>query len=343
MAEDMMKKIIYGLLAFFALLSCEDDRTTEHITKIYFKNEGIFEIEPTDTLELVPKILYDHKSRYSWKVDGVEVCDTLKYQFIPKTMKDYTLSFSVQNSNGADTSSIFIIVRELVDFQEMDNVTYKSKAQQLIMHSDDISEKPEGENAEETAEAVYEEYLSSRGHRFSNKYVSDTVFWGGFAFSSRTDVQNLATEESIGCAFITQKQSSAQYLVATNAFDGPYVEFKEKYIVRSLDISNDNYCTVLSKFGIENIISEFKHKDYFKVRIYGVVDNKTKTLTSKYVEHTLIDCDFDGPAMYFRQNEWETLDLRELGMVEGLYLDLMTSAKEFPLLCCIDNIKLQKE
>lgn len=325
----MMKKFIYSVLTALTLISCGEESTDDYQPKIYFKNEGVIEIGIDEEIELYPKIVYDDEktSKYIWTLDGEVISDKLKYNFTPEKMKDYTLSFEVHNKYGSDTSIVNIIVRELLDFTEIDNVTTKSKAKELIMHADEI-----------------EDYcIKVKEHRFLNNYIADTLFWGGFAYSSRTDIQNLATEQSIGCAFVTQGTTSAPYLVATNINGEPYIEFKEKYIAKSIDIANDNYCTVLSKFGIENVISEFKKGNYLKVRIYGVTDNASKALTSNYVEHTLIDCDFDGPAMYFRQNSWETLNLRELGMVEGLYIDLVSNVEDFPLLCCIDNIKLQKE
>lgn len=316
-----MKKTILGIITALLAIGCHDEDKMVPNPKIYFENDGKYEIGIEDKLLLSPKIIYDRNSTYKWIREGEEVSTKLEYEFVPETQKDYSLRFEVANAFGADTFDISVIVRELIDFSNIDNATINEKASELVMiPNEEVN------------------YLSINGHQFYNTVNSDTTFWGGFAYSSKTSVQNRSDRSVLGCAFIASDQNNARYAAVSGAAD-PVILFKEKYIVRSLDIANENFLAVLSKFGSE-AYPLYDKGDYLKVRIYGVIDD---AFTAKYVEHTLIDCDFDNKAKYFRQNVWETLDLRELGMVDGLFIHILSSVDTYPLLCCIDNIKLQKE
>lgn len=316
-----MKKTILGIIASLIVLSCVDEDKMVPGPKIYFSNDGKYEVGIDTVLVLSPKIIYDKNSAYKWTRDGEEICGSLEYEFKPETLKDYSLRFEVDNAFGGDTFDVSVIVREMIDFTKIDNVDIKKNASELVMVPN-----------EET------NYLLINGHRFYNAVNTDTTVWGGFAYSSKTSVQNRSDKAALGCAFIAADQKSAQYM-AVSGFADPVILFREQFVVRSLDIANENFVAVLSKFGSE-AYPLYDQGDYLKVRIYGIIDD---AFTSKYLEHTLIDCDFDNKAKYYRQNVWETIDLRGLGMVDGLYIQILSSIENYPLFCCIDNIRLQKE
>ncbi|MDO4461840.1 MAG: DUF4465 domain-containing protein [Bacteroidia bacterium] len=321
-----MKRFIYSILIGLLTISCENGEFEALAPEIFFKDKGQYEITLSDTLKLNPKITYDQGSTYTWR-DGEEiVSDSICYVFVPKELKDYQLYFEVRNSRGSDIDTINIMVREYYDFSEFDNMKVNSSAKVLVMHPDSLQD----------------DYFKMEGHKLAYHYIADTLLWGGYAYSSR--ISSTSSTQSYGCAYTATQPSKSQYMVVNDMYVEPDIIFKEKYLPRSIEVANDECSVYLSKFGSEELnYTEFRQGDYMKVKIYGIIDAETGRCTQNSVEYKMIDCDFDGPAKYYRLNEWQSLDLRELGEVEGLRIKIESTVTQYPMLCCIDNLRLQKE
>lgn len=321
-----MNRFIYSILIVLLAASCGPDDIDILKPEIHFKDNGHWEMSIGDTVNLRPKIVYDYDLVYTWKENNVVIAKTKEYTFIPKALKDYKFIFEVSNSRGSDSDTLCIMVREYIDFSKIDNLELKDDVKVLKMHPDNLEDN----------------YFNISDHQFTYEFKNDTTLWGGFAYSSL--IPNANTSLSYGCAYTATKPTKSQYMVVSDLYVEPDIIFKDKYIPRSIDVANDECSIYLSKYGSEALeYPEFKKGDQMKVRIYGITDAKTGTCTSNFVECMMINCDFDGPAKYYRLNEWETMDLRSLGLVEGIRIKIVSSVTEYPLLCCIDNLKLQKE
>ena len=321
-----MKRYILSLcfVEVLLIMSCVDEDVNTPPPTIYFASDAKYEIVMGDTLFLQPRITYDQGSRYEWFVNNLLVGDELNYTFTPKEMTDYNFQFVVTNSYGSDTAEIYVCVRDGIDFSSFDNSKAPSSVRSLKTFPDRL------------------DYFSIRDHLFSNTLNADSTMWGGFAWSCRTSIQTMLTNEAFGCAYITSQEANNNQYVAVSGYSEPIVLFNDEYVVKSIDVANDNFAFLISKFGYSDstlVIAPFTQNDYLLLRIYGI--DKNGELTPSFVEHSLVDCAYDNPAKYFRQTEWVTLSLKQLGRVAGLYFEITSNNEDFPPFCCVDNIKLQ--
>ena len=320
-------------LATAFITSCADENATQQAPKIYFASDGSFEISPDDTLTLEPRIIYDYGCSYQWSDDEGNVLSTdRELSFIPPAMRDYSLIFEVSNSLGSDAYGIDISVLRKTTFGDLDNFTTK-KSSVLVLVPDTLPGA-----------------FRWRDVEFNNVVNSDTTFWAGFAFCNRTTVTNTVSNSAMGTAYATSSSSSSsdKSYMAVNAEQGMgTVKFGRAYTPKSLDVANDNFIYLASKFGYRSIssagdttvVSPVAQGDYYTVVIEGLnTDGSTNGMRKEY---KLIDCDYNNPAKYYRCSAWETLDLTTLGDVYGLKISIETSKSEFPELVCIDNLRLQ--
>lgn len=314
-------------VAFCAPLpACHDDEAKNMPPKIYFASDGNFEIAPGDTLLLEPRILYDYDSRYSWTdADGNLISQERDLLFTTSEMKDYKFLFSIENNAGADTFSISVSVQLRATFDDLDNFQTK-KSSVLALLPDTLPGA-----------------FRWKGLQFANVINADTSMWYGFAFSNKTSTSSTLVASSIGTAYISSSSSSNAYMAVCAPSSIAKILFPRAYSPKSVDVANDNFIYLASKFGFTTtdsaIVSPAAFADYYRVVVDGIGENGMTNGASVSID--LVDCNFDNPAKYLRLTKWSTLDLTELGQVNGLLFRVETSLAGFPPLFCIDNLRLQ--
>ncbi len=316
-----------------AAVSCGDDDAYREAPKIYFASSGTYEISPDDTLGLEPRITYDYGCDYRWTdTEGNTLSTDKEYQFIPPAMKDYKLIFQVSNDLGSDAYEVSISVLLKAGFGDLENFTTK-KTSVLALQPDTLPGA-----------------FRWNGIEFSNAINSDTSMWYGFAFSNKTTVLTTISNSAMGIAYATSSTSSSSdksYMAVHAYSDLATVKFGKAYTPKSIDVANDNFIYLASKFGYISIsqggdtttVSPATKDDYYTAVISGLSENGDVIGTS--VEYKLVDCSFDNPAKYVRSSSWTTLDLSAIGTVYGLRMSVETSMTDFPSLFCIDNLRLQ--
>ncbi len=331
-----MKYFVIIVCAFLCVfLSCNKEEYVTPAPKIYYKNSGKVEVLPLDTIVLSPKITYDYDSEYWWELDGEIVCTDLEYEFIPQTMRDYYFTFSVTNEQGCDTFNIEVSCLKTISCAEFDNFV-KPKKSALYLLPDTL-----------------QNWIVDTIAVFNNQINEDTTAWYGFCFSSFT-TNNTATvsTDDIGKAYINSSSTSSDYMCGNcnNGYCLPMVTFDKDYVVKSLQVANDNFVYQLSRFGAtfylytDTILTDtltipyMNYGDYLTLLISGMDKNNSITGTVRY---NLVDCADTLSTRFTRVTEWETVDLKELGPVYGLYFDYECSRGEYPVYFCLDNIKLQ--
>ena len=329
----MMRKKSLQLLYIFVVtimsVACEsDDKETPGPT-VYFKSDGDYEISLDDTLTLSPKIIYDYGSTYQWTVDGEVVSDQLEYEFVPSNLKDYSLTFTVVNSNGSDSHDVNVSVVKAIDFSSFDNYTLPKKAS-LVM-------KPY------TLEGFIVDDITFSNSVLSTDTASNPTMWSGFAFSSKTSLSSTLSTSVIGCAYSSTTQSA--YMAVSCYSPGANVDFGgNSYSIKSIDLAWDNFPYLVSKFGYTNsdstlVINYATQDEYVKLHIYGLDNNGN--IVSQTVQ-SFLNCEFDNPAKYVRWTSWQTIELAELGSVCGLSFEIESTQDNYPPFFCIDNLKLQE-
>ena len=314
------------LLATALLIGCEDATdTTIPAPTIYFSDSGDYEIGPEDTITLSPKITYDRNSTYCWLSGDTIISTELELDFWSTALTDYTLTFIVDNAQGSDTFVVSVSVVEHMTMSEFLNHTVTStKALTLL---------PDSASDFQTDHVIFRNYIES-----------DTSMW--YSFASCNIVAELTTisTSAIGRAYDTSSSTSNAYLSASLNLIYTYAtaDFDRAYTIKSVDVANDNFAYLTSKYGYtteSTTVSSSSEDDYCRLKFVGLDANGNETRDAVY--HYLIDCRYDNPAKYVRQNGWETVDLKELGTVYGLHIYFESTQNNFPQLFCIDNLKLQ--
>jgi len=331
-------------LAFVALFamplfvaSCESEKVDIPGPTIHFASEGSFEIEPDDTLTIEPKITYDNdKSRkYTWYIDGVPVSDKLNYEFIPAGMKDYKLTFMIENGLGSDTSEVVVSVRKNIDFSTFVNYTFPKKA--TIAYQVDTLEELGG--------FVQKDILFKSTPVWGD---SSVVSCRGFAACSKVSTSTSLTKSTWGTAYVSSASANG-YMSVDCTYEPAIVKFDREYKVKSLKLTNDNAIYLMSKYGAQMVVDSTttevfnyaQQDDYYRVKIYGLDKNGNETGTV-YAED-LVNCEYDNPAKFYRCTDWKAVDLESLGQIYGLKMEVETSSSlaNYPLMFCIDELKVQ--
>ncbi len=314
-----------ALIFTLAFASCKDDGYTTEPPKIYFSSDGVYEIGPTDTLLLEPRIIYDSGSTYQWTdADGNLLSNELNYEFIPSAMKDYNFTFKVSNSLGEDSYDICVSVLINATFSDIENYSTKKTGVLALMP--------------DTLQGAF----ICEGIKFLNDYNADTTMWYGFAFSNIVSTKSTISSSAIGIAYISGSTTANCYMAAYNYADDAIVTFPCAYTPRSVDLANDNFIYLASKFGYMTTdsvtTSPVAQNDFYTVVIEGL--DQDGQVDGSRVEYDLIACNYDNPAKYVRQTAWCTVDLRTLGQVYGLKFSVETST-DYPHLFCLDNLRVQ--
>lgn len=328
-AGKLSRIAMYSL--FISLAAC--GKTDEELppSKLYFANEGYFEVAPGDSMVFRPRITYDVDSRYLWTENGKEVSTEKNYKFVANQMRDFSLHFEVSNNRGSDSSSIHVSVLKHINCSGLLGVKRRAQSGLKLL-----------------PDSLAPDFWADETICFHNQVNADTTQWAGFALGSRTTVQTTANNMARGTAHVTNSGSAANDYFALDANTPelpPTISFARAYTPRSIDIANDNFTYLLCRNGGEAIadgdtiiIRPMTSGDYLTMKIEGIDRNGAAVSA---LEYTLLDYTNGLTSNVFRLDKWATIDLRPLGQVWGLRFRLLCSKSPFTLNACIDNLKLQ--
>ena len=314
------------VITVFTFSSCEYEEKVLPAPQIFLDNEdGIFNIDRSDTLTIIPKITYDYDSKYWWLYDRTKeiILEEKDLEFKDSTYGIYNFTFSVLNSTTSDTVNVQINVYDFIDFEDYKLDTDK-------------------------------EY--SKDGPFDFKYVhfpitansSESTDWQGFSMSSVTKYPGKEKETGQYCVQSVDKNDESEIFSIYKHAEGSdqRILFTDNsasgHRIKSIDVNNAY--EAYYRMYTENLFDKSKDVDYLKLTIYGH-DATAKKTTS--VEHYLANYQFsDGEKeKRFVQSKWATIPLEELGPVHSISFEITASTEitdtNLPLsYFCLDNLKI---
>lgn len=103
-----MKKgfLYFSLCVLFTFVSCSDDDTpTQPLPDVAIENQnGSFQVAQDDTVRLKAKIA--SATEFKWLVDGEKISSDSVFKFVPKEVKDYTITLVAINAGGESLSRV---------------------------------------------------------------------------------------------------------------------------------------------------------------------------------------------------------------------------------------------
>jgi len=97
-------------VGFAVLTSCsKSEKLTGPIISFTIPSEG-FKVEVGKSLPLIPNIVNDEKSSYTWELNGQVVSSLKSFTFTPSKIGSYSLQLKVSNDIGSDSKTIQISV-----------------------------------------------------------------------------------------------------------------------------------------------------------------------------------------------------------------------------------------
>lgn len=184
---------------------------------------------------------------------------------------------------------------------------------------------------------LYREDIASFGSHYS--YDGQWEAWGGFAFSSNKNLENLGFDLTNQFSVYAPTASKFAVGFAFGEWEGPYgnpiIEFSELTSLVSADIANANntyhYCVANSKIGDEGAEEDI----WVNLIVTGYKgDTESAKLTVELAKGTQVLAD------------WKNVNLSALGEVDKLVFSIESNdVGEFglnvPAYFCIDNILLK--
>lgn len=323
-------------MAFVVVLSvvgCVDEKSLIEPPKIYFASEGKYEMAANDTLILKPRVAYDNNSTYEWLVDGKKVSTDLRYKFIPDAMKDYDLTFSVDNEYGSDSYSLTVSVVKKIDFSKYDNYKLRKKTT-LSMEADTMKELG----------GFLVDGLLFKSDILERDTNNVATYYNGFAACNKVNPSTVLTNTIIGCAYVSSTKENGYMSVCNDVGVPAVVMFDRPYTVKSMKMANDNLVFLISRYGLFTIdtvqvCDHVRENDYYRVRVQGL-DQNGNANGSEFA-YDLINCEFSDPSRYYRCSDWVEVKMNSLGAVYGLKMEVECNMENYPLRFCIDDLRLQ--
>jgi hypothetical protein len=100
--------ILIFFIGFAVLTSCsKSDRLSGPIISFVIPSEG-FKVEVGKSLPLIPNVVNDENSSYTWEVNGEVVSSLKSFTFTPSKIGSYSLQLKVSNDIGSDSKTIQI-------------------------------------------------------------------------------------------------------------------------------------------------------------------------------------------------------------------------------------------
>ena len=323
-------RFLYLIIAatILAVSSCQYEEKVLPAPQIFLDNEdGIFDMDRSDTLTIIPKITYDYSYKYWWLYSQSKeiISEKKDLEFKDSTYGSYDFTFSVMNTTTSDTANIRINVYDFIDF-------------------DDFQFDKE------------KEY--SKDGPFDFKYVhfpttvhSSTITdWQGFSMSGVTKYPGKEKETSQLCVqSMDENDESEIFSVYKHAEDADLrILFKDNsttgHHLKSIDVNNTY--EAYHRMYTEKLFDPNNNIDSLKITIYGYNAADKKTALTK--QHYLANYQFSDKEKEkrFVQSKWETINLEKLGAVHSISFEItaskdITTTNNLPLsYFCLDNLKI---
>ena len=181
-----------------------------------------------------------------------------------------------------------------------------------------------------------------------NDYNEEWSSWSGFAISADTDTTTPGFENQYSCIAGTGIESSEAYAVSF-ASPSASISVPSTHVIHSIAVNNSTY-TYLSMLDGDAFAKKFggvtgDDPDYFLLTVKGYYQGELRPDT---VNHYLADFRFEDNSQDFIQNEWTSVDLGSMGLLDSLTFHLSsTDVGQFgmntPAYFCLDNVLLGVE
>ncbi len=324
-----IKSLILVLGASALLFSCANEEKELPISEIYLDipDDG-YEVLVNDTLEISPKITYDYGSTYTWVLDDEIISTNKDYKLIPRELKTYNYTFTVENSRGT-------VSREITA-----QSIYNADLEDLTLDEDTFSIGDIGST-----------FFTSDLINFEvNGDPRETSSFSGFVYSNITGTNTNVLYQLYGAYRTPEDYESDIYAViglsdpessaVITTSDSQNHLFKSMYV----DNTYYNYLAIeqgtdYSKvFGGDNGTDP----DWFKLIITGYDNTGTQ---QGEIEFYLADHTATSNKEDYTIEEWTNVDLKDLGYVSRIEISFSSTDVEngimlTPAYVCIDNIKI---
>ncbi|MBK3519209.1 DUF4465 domain-containing protein [Carboxylicivirga marina] len=312
----------YTLLVFtvcLSLFSCKNEDKVIPAPEIFLQiPDGGFNFD-TDSVRIIePKITYDINSIYAWTENGTLISDDKDYTFENRELGTYEFQFTVLTDSGDDTMDITVHSLDINSFEEFkdfnDNGYYNNPTEGF--HQFKYAQYP----------CEYTEATPDNWNGFAiseNASTSDSSTKGEFSVYGSS-----ADDESDNFTVFKQMEGKANHISFT---DG------QSHVIKTISVNN---CT-RSYIYMQNGFNKKEGKDYFLLSIHGL--DETGTIISGPVDVLLADYRPEATADKYIIEEWQKIDLRQLGSIHQLAFSLSSSRDdeesfELPMYFCLDNL-----
>ena len=181
--------------------------------------------------------------------------------------------------------------------------------------------------------------FSSGNKIFNNTYFKASDSWNGFVYSNVLNIYYYNDESRYAAYADVLKEESGNYAVA-HQYDKLTVDMHEGEELRSVQVANCTY-TALSILNAYGKTKKFGGEsgddpDWLKLSIKGI---GLKGQVTGELEVFLADFRYENNAQDYVLDSWKNVDLRSLGIVKQIELQISSSDKNTPLYFCVDNLK----
>jgi len=321
-------RLLFFISVFFNFIfsSCNFEEKVLPPPQIFLDNEdGIFDMDRSDTLTIIPKITYDYESNHEWVYTKRKeiILKEKDLEFKDSTYGSYNFTFSVTNPTASDRVSVQINVYDIVNFEDF---LFDEK----------------------------KEY--SKEGPFDFKYVQfpikansiEKTDWQGFAMSKVAKYPGKDKETSQYCPQSMNENDTSKIFSVYKHVDNVDLRIlltdnkASGHRIKSIDVNNTY--EAYYRMYTENLFDRKKDTDYLKLVIHGYDAGGLKT---NFIEHYLANYQFSEKEKEkrFVQSKWTTINLEELGPVNSLSFEILSS-KELTdnnlslSYFCLDNLKV---
>jgi len=318
-----MNKLLYILTISLLITACESSEKDIPPPEIFLQMpvEG-FDYHADSTHHTIePKITYDIQGQYTWSENGEPFYHEKVLKFNSNnTLQTYHYNFKVVTAYGEDAMDILVNALHINTFEE--------------------SKKDLNDNGYiNNPAAGYHEFKDYI--RYSVDYdAAQSDQWSGFALSKNTDKSDATIKNEFSVYDVSGAEESEVFSV-----------FKQSETIKHRISFNDNQSHTLKSIMVNNSTLTYKAFDSFDKK--ANVDYMLLTITgynsagaiTQSVDTLLADFRPIKTPNKFIISEWTEVDLKPLGSVQSIELQITSSAdsdpnKTLPKYVCIDNLKI---
>ena len=320
-----MRKYI-SIICLVVILGCESTEKDMPAPKIYFREINM-EKAVGDTVELIPKIIYDYNSSYKWYKNDEELTTERNIMHISTQLGEVIYRFDVETPTGSDSETLSI---------------------KTILHID-FDDFPLEENKYDTGENIENEEFVFDNILLPAKPLPDEM-WEGFAMSNMFSTANNAGIYSAYAPAVKNDIFTMLHLSRSPEMNTINFAGDKNYVVGSISVCNSSYVYNITKQGDEELgIRRFEaigaqHSgDLLTVSFYGYNSNDIPT---GVVSFPLADYRFENKSRNYIVDKFTEVDLTPLGVVNKIVIEMTSSVVSdegemlTPPYVCLNNIKI---